>query len=266
MPLSESVLTKQQYKSLGPKPIDGYSEGAALWAHLRFDDECGNGHNTFAITGTVREPGRRDIAAGGCLHDDIARIYPELAPYIKWHLCSTDGPMHYIANTLHLAGDKDCWGRRAGEVSRANYAIRFGDSPVSHSVTERFWKFLQERKGSGDFTVVGIDHDRDIKTYRTHYTFNGYGDTWYECPFRSKAEADEFCEGMNRCKVEFVTIPVEYSQGKERELDAARRAAIWPEATDEELTADDLKERLQERLPGLLEDFREAMLSLGFEW
>ena len=43
-------------------------------------------------------------------------------------------------------------------------------------------------------------------------------------------------------------------------------AAIWPEATDEELTAPDLKERLEARLPALLEEFQAAVESLGFTW
>lgn len=54
--------------------------------------------------------------------------------------------------------------------------------------------------------------------------------------------------------------------GKERELDAARRAAIWPDATDEELMAPDLKERLLARLPALISEFRSVVEELGFQW
>lgn len=261
-----SILTKQQYKSFGPKPISGYDKGAALWAHVRFDDECNNGHNTFSITGSVREPGHRDISAGGCLHDDIARVYPELAKYIKWHLCSTDGSMYYIANTLYLAGDKDHYGRRAGEPSSHSTFVRFGDSPVSHKVGGKFFLFLKERYGTGDFSVVGITHTEKPETYGTHYTLEGFGEKWHDCPFKSKVEANEFCQAMNRCKVEFVVLPTEFSNGKARELDAARNAAIWPEATDEELMADNLKEVLEARLPGLLVEFKAAMEELGFVW
>jgi uncharacterized protein Usg len=92
-------------------PIEGYGKGAALWVTIRFDDECGNGHNTFAITGDVRVPRKRDIVAGGCLHDEIAKVFPELEKFIKWHLCATDGPMHYVANTVYHASDKDHNGR-----------------------------------------------------------------------------------------------------------------------------------------------------------
>jgi hypothetical protein len=72
-----------------------------LVATVRHDDRCNNGANTFSITGVLREEGRE--VAGGCLHADIAQHIPELAPYIMWHLCSTDGPLHYVANTRYWA-------------------------------------------------------------------------------------------------------------------------------------------------------------------
>jgi hypothetical protein len=68
---------------------------------VRHDDECGNGHNTFAITMDVSEHGR--FVMGGCCHDEVREHFPELAHLIKWHLCSTDGPMHYVANTVYHA-------------------------------------------------------------------------------------------------------------------------------------------------------------------
>ena len=41
---------------------------------------------------------------------------------------------------------------------------------------------------------------------------------------------------------------------------------VWPDATDEDLTAPGLRERLDARLPGLLTEFRAAMEELGFVW
>ena len=94
-----SVLTKHQVKQFGPKQIEYFGEPCQITAQVRYDDQCGNGHNSFAITGDIRR-GRNEIA-GGMLHDEIAEAFPELAPYLKWHLCSSDGPMHYIANTVY---------------------------------------------------------------------------------------------------------------------------------------------------------------------
>ena len=51
MELPTSVLTKKQVKTYGPKM---YTEGGRtyrLTAKVYYDDSCGNGHNTFSITG-----------------------------------------------------------------------------------------------------------------------------------------------------------------------------------------------------------------------
>ena len=105
-------ILHQQIAVFG-RPIKGYGEGATLSVELRFDDNCRNGHETFSLAGEVRSLARCE--ARGCLHDDIAKVFPELAPLIKWHLISTDGPMHYIGNTCYHAGDRDCNGLRRGE-------------------------------------------------------------------------------------------------------------------------------------------------------
>ena len=99
-----SKLVKRQSRKLGPKK---YKEGGVnfrITANVRHDDQCGNGHNTFSITGEISRQarnGRWMEDSGGCIHDEISRHFPELRPLIKWHLCSTDEPMHYVANTVY---------------------------------------------------------------------------------------------------------------------------------------------------------------------
>lgn len=86
--------------------IDG--EKVDIIAEVRHDDSCGNGRNSFAITGSIYKAGRRAgsaYIAGGCIHDEIAKYFPELESLLKWHLCSTDEPMYYVANTLYWAKD-----------------------------------------------------------------------------------------------------------------------------------------------------------------
>lgn len=112
--LPASVLTKSQTKVFGPRPCSSWGEGCMIRAKVRFDDQCGNGHNTFSITADISSPKWRD-EGGGCCHEEIAEAFPELAPFVKWHLVSTDGPMHYLANTIFLAGDRDCHGLLKGE-------------------------------------------------------------------------------------------------------------------------------------------------------
>jgi hypothetical protein len=103
--MSESKLTKKQIRTYGPRAFaaPGYRDGSTITATVRYDDECGNGHNTFAITADIREPDR-GVTAGGCLHDEVARYFPEIAGLIKWHLVSSDEPMHYIENTMYWLG------------------------------------------------------------------------------------------------------------------------------------------------------------------
>lgn len=80
---------------------------------IRYDDGCGNGHNTFSITGELRVNYKIDSC--GCLHELIEKTFPQYRHLIKWHLVSSNGPMHYIANTLYHVSDRDCWGLRKGE-------------------------------------------------------------------------------------------------------------------------------------------------------
>ena len=155
-----------QERKFGAEYINEHGETEVLKAVVRHDDRCENGHNTFSVTASLYV-GYVERACG-CLHDEIRERIPELAPFIKWHLCSTDGPLHYVANTVYHAGE-------------------------------------------------------------------------YQATLR-------------------------VSGGKERDLDAARRSAIWPDATDEELIEPGLEQRLADRLPALLEDFQAAVESLGLTY
>lgn len=57
----------------------------------------------FSITCAIDEQrgGRWRRYAGGAAHTEIARHFPELARLIKWHLVSTEEPMHYLANAQY---------------------------------------------------------------------------------------------------------------------------------------------------------------------
>lgn len=216
--LPASTLTKSQKKHWS-KRINWHGKLAEFTVQVRHDDECGNGHNTFSMTAEVRYPGARDIDAGGCMHDEIAKHFPGLAPLIKWHLCSTDGPMHYVEDTLYFAGDRDCNGLRKGEFRQ-----------FKNQRGEFLWKF------------PGVP-SREMYSATEPQPVEIAGPIKWEPDGRT-------------------------GEGKARELDAARRAAIWPDATDEELSAEpeELKRKLLERLPGLMAEFKAAVESLGFTY
>lgn len=98
----ESILTKKQEKNYSKT----LKNGNVIVVTCRFDDRCGNGKNEFAITSTTYRNERKredEIVSWGCCHDSIAKHFPELAKYIKWHLCSTKGPMYYVANATYHA-------------------------------------------------------------------------------------------------------------------------------------------------------------------
>jgi len=228
--LPESILIKSQKRDF-TKEISG---NRLLIVHVRHDDSCGNGHNTFAITGelyaTERQPheSRRTLANGkivylascGMHHDEIRKHYPSFAPYLKWHLCSTDGPTHYLANTMYHAGDKDCWGLRAGEKRQIKNGRTGNPSWELTTINGR------------DCTVRGISK-------------------YVDSPEQPKSP----CEGL------MYSPWYRYGEGKEPELELARKSAIWPEATLEQLQNEEL---LRQRLPGLMIEFKKAVESLGF--
>lgn len=130
--LPVSVLTKSQVKTFTKEnvTIDGVNYRKVA-AKVRYDDQCSNGHNSFAITGSAWEPRNfkaNDPDTCGCIHEIIAEAFPELAPFIKWHLVSSDGPMHYIANTTYHALQHDIqkgWAYLVDPANKINNCLTY---------------------------------------------------------------------------------------------------------------------------------------------
>lgn len=75
---------------------------------IRLNDACRNGYEDFSITATFWEVGKarvdRRLITGGCCHDDILRVRPDLEPFVKLHLCDFKGaPMHAVGNGWYYA-------------------------------------------------------------------------------------------------------------------------------------------------------------------
>jgi hypothetical protein len=174
--------------------------------------------------------------------------------------------MHYVANAVYFAGDRDHWGLRKGEASQSprhqQYFVKFGSSPIEHKVSERLRGFILSEPA--EYIIDLVSHERENKTYGEMYQFAGMDCRWHECPFDSMPEARQWQEALTECEIEWVVRPTLFGEGKARELDSARKAAIWPEATDDELVSDNLKSLLEDRLPGLMESFRNEIESAGF--
>lgn len=240
------LFSAQKWISEGrPLPRGGYGSNARLHAEIRFDDSCKNGHASFAITGEISGAARSmDNGSIGCAHDDIARIFPELGHLIKWHLCSTDEPMHYVSNAVYLAGDRDHNGLRFGETRH----IRNGRTG------ELAWT-LEAVRAPGVLISTGATgqeyaNKESVPLYLLEKSAQGDAETLPPVPVLRWAPM------------------LRVGEGKPRDLDGARRAAIWPEATDAELMVqpDALRALLEARLPALMEAFRADMAAAGLLW
>lgn len=264
-----------------PVPFKGpyASKGELITCTIRFDDECRNGHNSFAITGTTYVPGRRDIETGGCIHESITSHFPTLAHLVKWHLCDTRGPMHYIANTVYHASNLHN-GKAKGEPCSWETRVKFGTFPITFTKPGKFIGWLNAVMDHRAATPKGANNRRNLEVvevphpkteghqYDPHYSFDDFTNVWHEAPFRTKDEALEWQTAILTCGVEFVKVVTGYSPGKERNLAAARSCAAWPEATDEQLTlpGDQLTKLLEARIPALTAAFRTDVEAAGLVW
>lgn len=83
--------------------IDINNNKANAQIKIRLNDECKNGHQDFSVTATIWEIGKtrsdRNMISGGCCHDEILKLRPDLKIFIDLHLCDFNGaPMYTVAN------------------------------------------------------------------------------------------------------------------------------------------------------------------------
>lgn len=274
--MTKSILTKKQEAA----KVFHFSDNEkphTLFVNIRYDDSYNNGHNTFSITGSLYE-GTKDkrpysdnrLVACGCIHDEIIKHAPEFAPFIKWHLFSSYGPMHYIASTLYHASNLDCWGREKGQPYRFERKLKVNDSPFLYTPKKSLLAFIDEVglfANWADFELIELHHTSNGHTYTPKISFSLMPVTeWHEAPFDSWDEAHRFIHAVTKCKAELVEVATAYGEGKERDFSAARASAVWPEATDEQLLLpkEELTALLKARLPALINSFREDVERLGF--
>ena len=86
-------------------------ENVRVDVKIRLSDDCKNGHNDFAVTGTIYERqrnGRWEMIGGGCCHDEILSFFPEFRPFVDLHLCDAKGaPMYPEANGFYFLERKN---------------------------------------------------------------------------------------------------------------------------------------------------------------
>lgn len=212
-------------------PHNAASGDYELRVYVTWDDQCGNGSNTFyyreevvlAHSNRMSERIGLDHAAVVPLLSDIP---PETRALAKWNGCHPFGPWYYIENTVYFANDKDCHGLRKGERRQ----IRNG------------------RTGLPAWNLVAIDADgNEVELHKLPKNPNA--EEAPPCPYR--------LEYRPWCRI---------GEGKEPDYAAARRVAVWPEATEAQLADPDLTTALKARLPDLLREFRADIERIGFTW
>jgi len=108
--MKKSILVKSQFKTF-TKQIKVNGKSGRIVCEIRYDDRCGNGRNSFTITGSIylhpTSSADRYFASSGCIHSEIQNYFPEFKHLIKWHLMNSDAPMHYIANTIYWARENN---------------------------------------------------------------------------------------------------------------------------------------------------------------
>jgi len=82
------------------------AEGKPMSINIRCNGADGpNKHDSFAITGGIwsklpKTDGNHLM--GGCIHDEILAVRPDLKPFVELHLSDGDGvPMYAIENGWH---------------------------------------------------------------------------------------------------------------------------------------------------------------------
>jgi len=258
-----SILVKNQ-KKMFSKEIKLDGKKLNMKVTVRYDDECSNGHNTFAITVDITTPRGRDYM-GGCCHEEVSSFFPELAPYLKWHLTSSDGPMHYVSNSLYHSRTTTHDGKKVGEPVSFKTRVGFHTIPFTFEESVKgffdYLKSLYDRKFS-DINIVPIEHKKDTYDFKPKYTLSGFDKNreWYQCPFDTKGEAEEFLFALNNFKMMFIQIPTQWAEPVTPNLSFARSCAVWEDAKIEDFT----EEKLKARLPALMKEFKKDVETLGF--
>ena len=266
MQLPESILVKKQFQTF-EKTFKENNVKHKIVCTVRYDDECGNGHNSFSITATIYSDeyssGNRYFVTGGCIHEEIEKHFPELKHLVKWHLTDSDGPMHYVANATYHARIREDMDIPLDVPTRFEEKLKFDSIPFTFKEFKRdFFKELEKGVDWNNEIITVHSHPRDPETYSDNYSFSFLKtENWYDCPFSIKQNAEEFLEAFNNFKYAIISTPIEWNKAVEPNLEAARSCAVWPDATLEQLQDEKL---LMQRLPDLMKEFKKDIEALGF--
>lgn len=107
---------------------EGYTKGSRIVITAKAYFCGGNEHPHFSVTcaiGTPRQLETGDWQAGGCMHREAVKYWPQIAPIVALHLSNADDgePMHGAANG---------WYWLAGALGGAGEEYHGGNSKMQH--------------------------------------------------------------------------------------------------------------------------------------
>jgi hypothetical protein len=155
--MNESKLIKNQTKTFRKDFLNG-----VLVVNVRYDDQCNNGHNTFSITADLYDRGfirgetsivhsngkKYYLGSCGCLHDEVKKHFPDLSRAIDFHLCSSDGPLYYIENSLYHFENNDINGIQScsiwPEFSAIDFEYYYNQDEFKTKLQERLPSLMEE--------------------------------------------------------------------------------------------------------------------------
>lgn len=198
------------------KIIEGEGDNEQYRFKIGFN-KIGDQESYFSIVGETWDLGRPkvDRYSRCCGALQVGGYVPELAYLDKYHLVSIKEPMHYIANSLYHASDRDHYGLLKGETRQ----IINGKTGIP------CW-ILQAVDGLGN--VVDL------------YRIEKYQDARERPP-------------QTDLKLEWVPL-LRIGEGKEPNLEAARTSACWPDAELSDFTRENLEARLPELMEQFKKD------------
>lgn len=257
--MKTSILTKhQKLVSVNKIIVDG--QKGRIKCEIRYNDECGNGHNSFSITGTVfsHPTSTRDQYwdRGGCIHDEIAKHFPEFKHLIKWHSMTSEAPLHYIANTLYHANESLKYNFTIDSKNKLVQSLHMFNVPADFLTNNDAYK--------SNLQKVFIDYDlnTEYQEYRRDHDIDKRGLYDDYCLYNYCLELESFLDLNKDADINNYRIKKEKgSEYREINLEYARSTAIAPDATLCQLQS---KEWLEARLPQLQAAFITDIEALGF--
>lgn len=187
------------------------------------------------------------------------------------------GGLHYPANPLYMASNKDTDGKRKGELYNDTPVIEISGFP--HFLPVKFIDWVTNIPHNFMVFPVPVHHDKGEGEYEPTWTLGYlsqdsigeeciYECSWHSAPFKGHAakamhQAEAFAAVINAGNYTISSRKTQIGKGKPHEFDRARRIAYWPDATEEQLQD---KQAYMDRLPALIAELITHINTVGLTY